>query len=742
MLYVGQEVRRGDGVEKVNGSAKFIDDYKIPDMWHGVVVRSTSPSGRVIGFDFDSSFDWSKVVVATASDIPGKNAVSMIEDDLPLLADPVFKHVGEGLLLIAAPTRELAQKAKSSVKVRFEEFKPTLTIEDSKKKKWVLSHHEINKGDLKKGFKEADRIIEREYSVGHQEHIYVETQGAIAIPRDDGVMEIIGSLQCPFYVSNALKEIFNWPENRFSVRQSIIGGAFGGKEDYPSIICGYAALLAYKCKHPVKIIYDRTEDIISTTKRHPAIIKYKTGVDKNGLISALDITLEMDGGAYLTLSPVVLSRAAIHAPGPYRIPNVSVDATTFATNTPPNGAFRGFGAPQAIFALESNMDEVAFEMGISPDEFRRKNALIIGDTTSTGQRLKESIAVLDVLEEAMSSSQFVNKYSDDSKWKKESSKMRGIGFSLFFHGGGFTGSGEEKLKSRAGIRIEDDGGITILSAQTEMGQGSHTVFSQIVAHTLHIPIDHVHVCVPDTAVVPNSGPTVASRSTMVVGKVLLDAALRLKGEIDRFAAGKFSARLSDLEWRGGRLFVCGDEKSSFRELSSQYMKEKGVTDFIEQYILPEGHHWDDEKYCGDAYPAYSWGCYVAELEVDKDTLEINLLDLHLVQDVGTVVNPVLARGQVEGGAVQGLGWALLEDFKMKDGKVLTDRLQKYIVPTSLDVPRLNVKFVEHPYSKGPYGAKGLGELPLDGIAPAIANAVFNACGIRIRDLPIRPEKLL
>ncbi|MFH1654860.1 MAG: xanthine dehydrogenase family protein molybdopterin-binding subunit [Pseudomonadota bacterium] len=727
MNFIGQNTPRVDAHDKALGIAKYVDDIVLPGMWHGAVVRAKAPAGRITSVDFDPSFDWSKVVVATADDIPGKNCVAMIEKDMPLLATAEFRYVGEGICLIAAPTREMALEARKRVEVKFEAIDPVLTMEESLSKKRVLygddnlfASYDIVKGDVDAGFKNSDLIIEGDYSVGHQEHLYIEPQSVIADFRKDGVMEIIGSLQCPYYVHDAMKYLFGWDDARIAVRQAVVGGAFGGKEDYPSVIAGYAAILSYKARRPIKIIYDRNEDIIVSTKRHPAKAHYKTGVLSDGTIKAMEIRFFLDGGAYMSLSPVVLSRGVLHSGGAYKIENFSAHALTFATNTSPNGAFRGFGAPQSIFALESHIDEIANELKMSPLEFRRKNLLKLNDETTTGQRLKESVSASEVLEKASSMSEFEKKSKPDSKWKRNSSKRRGIGISLFLHGAGFTGSGEDRLKSKAGVRLEKDGSVTILTASTEMGQGSHTVLTQIVADALAISIENIKVATPDTSVVPNSGPTVASRTTMVIGKVLYDAALELRNRIESFAP----------------------VKKGFIEIAREFYDSNGPTEVIRQYQVPPGIVWDEHNYKGDAYPVFAWGANIAEVEVDMNTFEVKLTNLHLVQDVGKVVNPMLASGQVEGGALQAVGYALLENFVMDKGHVKTDRMQTYLIPTALDAPKMHVHFIENLYSYSAGGCKGLGELPMDGPAPAIANAVYDAIGVRIRDLPITPEKLL
>ncbi len=717
MGVVGQNVIRLDGQDKVTGRAQYVDDITMPDMWQGVAVRSTIPSGKVLSINFNPSFNWKKVVIADRHDIPGRNVVTMIEEDLPLLVHDEIRHIGEAIILIAAPTKQIAEEARRHVEIKYEEWEPVLTIEDSKAKKRiihgkdnVISHYKISKGDIAKGFGEADLIVEGTYRTGAQEHSYIEPQGMIAVPREDGGVDFVGSLQCPFYILKALERLLGISASKLSVKQATIGGAFGGKEDYPSVLAGYASVLALKAKRPVKMVYAREEDMIVTTKRHPSVVRHKTGVKKNGTLVAQEIEIEFDGGAYTTLTPVVLSRGFLHSFGPYFCPHVKIEGTAYATNTPPNGAFRGFGAPQTLFAVEAQMDKIAEALNMSPYEIRKRNCLKIGDEMPTGQILKESAGGMECLERAAEMSDFEN------KWKEK----KGVGMSFFLHGGGFTGSGEVKLKSKAGIRLEKDATLTVLTGCTDMGQGAHTVLPQIVADAVGVPLKMVGIETPDTSKVPDSGPTVASRTTMVIGKVLCVCAEELK------------KRLSE---------VAGGNHRDFESLAKAFLKKRGPLTIIEAYEPAPGIHWDDSTYHGDAYAAYSWGCDVAEVEVDMDTFEVKVERVYMVQDVGRAVNPQMCVGQIEGGTLQAVGWALTEEQRYDRGRLLNNRMQTYIIPTTLDTPEFETVIIEHPFSHGPMGAKGLGELPLDGGAPAIVNAIANATGLRIAEIPVTPEKL-
>ncbi len=480
--------------------------------------------------------------------------------------------------------------------------------------------------------------------------------------------------------------------------QTTTGGGFGGKEEYPSVIAAHAALLARKSGRPVKLIYDRAEDIAATTKRHPGIIRHKTGVMKDGQIVASEIDILLDGGAYITLTPVVLSRAAIHAPGPYACPNTRIKARAVMTNTPPNGAFRGFGAPQVAFAYEMQIEKIAAELGIDPLEVRRRNMLREGDVTATGQTLTWSVGSQEVLDLVIERSDFERRRLELSKQSPTSRIRRGIGLSFFFHGAGFTGSGEAKMKAKAGVERTEDGKVRILAGSAEIGQGARTTLCQIVADELGVNYEDVEIVDPDTSLVPDSGPTVASRTCMVVGRVL--------------------------------------------QLAARELKEKGLGKAFVSYESPPGIAWDDETYSGDAYPAYSWGAEVAEVEVDLDTFETRVTRIITAQDVGRAIHPLIVEGQIEGGTLQAVGYGLFEDVVWDNGRVVNNRLTNYIIPTALDTPEIETILVEKEYPHGPFGAKGIGELPMDGAAPAIAAAVFNATGAFVPEIPITPERLM
>jgi CO/xanthine dehydrogenase Mo-binding subunit len=525
-------------------------------------------------------------------------------------------------------------------------------------------------------------------------------------------------------VHNALAPLFGLPLHKIRVVQMETGGGFGGKEEYPTIIAGHAALLAWKAGRPVKLIYDRAEDMVATTKRHPSRTRIRTAVDGSGRLTAMDIDFVIDGGAYCTLSPVVLSRGTIHSAGPYFCPNTRLRGRAVATNAPPHGAFRGFGAPQSLFALECHMDRVAAAAGLTPEEFRRRNFITRGQTSAVGQTIAEPVDMAAVLDRALNLSNYHEKRAS-FRARQDGRLRKGIGFASFMHGAGFTGSGEEHLASVVSAEALADGTVRVLTANTEIGQGTNTVFTQIAADALRLPPEVIEIVQPDTAVVPNSGPTVASRTCMVVGKLVEDAVAGLQRQL--IDAGLLTESYTAEEFRQ----ACASHAASLGPLRSSA-----------RYAPPPGLRWDDERYEGDAYGTYAWAVYVAEVTVDLTTFETRVDDFVAVQEVGKVINPVLATGQIEGGVAQAVGWALYERVVWREGRMANGQMTNYIMPTSLDVPRIRVYFEEQPYAYGPRGAKGIGELPMDGPAPAIFNAVAEAVGIAPTTLPLTPESLM
>jgi CO/xanthine dehydrogenase Mo-binding subunit len=709
---VGASLPRVDGVAKVTGRARYLDDLDAPGAWFGATVRSTVPHGVLEAIDLDPAFDWSQVVVATAADIPGANYIALIENDQVALV-PIggrVMHVDEAIALVAAPTKALALAAAKAVKPRVKALPAVFTIDDSLAARTklygsdnVFKQFSIRKGhasdaELDATFARAAQVIEGEYYTSPQEQMYIEPQAMMA-EWADGRCYIVGSMQCPYYVHKAMKPLLGCDADGVVITQSVTGGGFGGKEEYPSMLAAHVAVLAHKSKQRVKIVYDRDEDIAATTKRHPARTRSRMAVDASGELVAIDVDVVMDGGAYLTLSPVVLSRGVLHAAGPYRCPIVRIRGRVVATNHPPHGAFRGFGAPQTTFAYERQMQKLARARGEDALALRKRLALRSGDTTATGQELGFSVGTDEVI---AAIEQVAGAPPERVGTRNGSPVRRGRGVVFYFHGAGFTGSGEQRLAGRATVARTADGRYEVRSSSTDIGQGAITMFTQIAAGSLGVDPSQIDVVDPSTAQVPDSGPTVASRTCMVVGGLVDRAAKQLR---EQLAAGD----------PGGEVAV------------------------TLQYEPPPGIHFDDATYTGAAYPCFGWAACLVDVSVDLDSYEVHIDRCVQAIDVGKAINPSIVKGQIEGGTLQALGWAVLENVIYKDGKVINANMTNCIVPTFADAPELETILVEVPYPFGPSGAKGVGEIPMDGPAAAVANAVEDALGCAFDSLPISPE---
>jgi CO/xanthine dehydrogenase Mo-binding subunit len=744
--------RRVDASEKIAGQTRYIRDLVVPGMWQGTTVRSPHPRARILSIEFKPEFDWSAVVVVTARDVP-VNYVAMPENDMPFLADRIANYAGEPVALIAAPTRDLAEQACEFVAVTYEPLPALFDMLESEpsdvrifKESNVFKEILIEKGDLKAARRDAHTVVELESATGYQEHLYLEPQGVVAVPEGDRIT-IRGSMQCPFYVRKALATLFD-QKKHVTVIQSPTGGAFGGKEDFPSLLAGHAALLANKCGHPVAMFYEREEDVQVTTKRHPSHHRDQAHVSRDGRLLGLDLEFLFDGGAYCTLSPVVLARGALAACGSYHVPHARVHAKAVATNTVPSGAFRGFGGPQTVFAMEMLMEKIALDLKLSPAQVRELNLIAEGQTTATEQVLRYSVSARETFQDVIARSDYHRKYAEFKKENaplldrlrrgvfpkvRSSDVLRGIGISSWLHGAGFTGTGENRITGTVRVGLTDDGRPVVHAASTEMGQGEQTAFQIILGNALGIETSEIIVAEPNTDLVPDSGPTVASRTTMIVGSLLVDAAKEL---IERLKAHLKANGEGDVRYEDG-VFHINQRKLSFAAAARRFhdvIVEK-------QYRHPPFIEFDDVRYKGDAYPVFAWGAAAAELEVDPVTFETRVTRYTTTQDVGKAINPDQVIAQIEGGTLQGIGYALYEKVQLKNGRFDVTGFTDYIIPTVTETPVFDVKIWENPYPYGPFGAKGLGELPFVGAAPAVVSALWMIFERPFTRIPVLPEDL-
>lgn len=753
MPVVGTSMPRKDALDKLRGVAKYIDDYSFSDILHVVTVRSQHAYGRLIKIDKSAAEKMPGVVgVITAEQVPGKNAVPLVFEDEPFLAEGYVRFHGEPVALVVAETLEQAQEAAGHVKVEIEPLKPVLGIREAiapdapriYKDDNIFSRYNVCKGNAEEAMKKAVHIFEQEYETPYQEHAYLETNGVIAVPGLEDSMTVYGSMQCPFYVHDAVAAAAGIDRNKARVVQTTTGGGFGGKEDFPSVVAGQATIVAKLFNRPAKLIYKREEDIIASSKRHPGLIKMKVGTDERGKIVAALIDYYVDGGAYSTLTPIVLWRGTVHALGPYECENIHVRSYGVATNKVPCGAYRGFGSPQVIFAGESMIDEIAVALKADPLEIRRQNGYKLGSKTATGQVLDQSCGLMETIDKARERSQWAAKWQAPAD--RKGSVRRGIGISSVYYGVGLGAGGKHLDRVGTSMTIMKDGSVHCAIGNVEMGQGARTVLAQIAADALGAPFDLVNVVETDTNMVPDSGPTVASRTTFMSGNSLMLAAAELRPRLLQVAADMLGATsTAEVELIDGQAFLIKDpkgQKIGFKELAAKLYAYRLMPSAFGWFIAPDSSY-DKETGQGNAYFVYSYCTNIAEVEVDMETGEFKVIRITSAHDMGKAINPQQVEGQIEGGTLQGLGYATMEEIRHDaNGRMLNNAFATYILPTTEDTPEIDPIIVEHPYDRGPYGAKGFGEVPLMGVAPAISNAIYNATGVRIRRLPIKPEKIL
>ncbi len=697
MREISQSVIKKDHGDKISGKALYVDDIKPEGLLHGRILHAEKPCAEIAAIRLPELPGGYCIV--DRNDVPGENRVSIVDNDTPVFAEGRVNYVGEPILMVVGPDPDTVERILREIKIDYREETPVL---DPLSSDTVFYEYGYTKGDPELAFREADRVIEEEFETGYQEQAYLEPQGMIAWVENEKTV-ICGSLQCPYYVFGAVQKMLGCKDDELRILQAETGGGFGGKEDFPSHLACQAAVAARKTGLPVKVIFSRREDMASTSKRHPAHMRYRTALS-GGKITAMDIEVTLNAGAYTTLSKVVLQRSVIGAGGVYRVENLRVRGRAVRTNTVPCGAFRGFGAPQTFFGAEMHMSHLARVLGTEPLELKTRYMVRQGDSTSTSGRFHTPVLLPEMIRRAKEMSGYEEKRKAYARQDPDGRYRRGIGISLAFHGCGFTGSGErDHIKAVARLKKNPDDTVEILVSNSDMGQGVETTFSKIVAQALALPLERVLIRNPDTDRVPDSGPTVASRSIMTVGRLLERAALRLKQE-----------------WKPGE-----------EQLIEERYKEP-------DFMIP----FDPESFQGDAYPTYNWSVDVVEVCVDALTGETEITGAWAVYDVGVPIDENILRGQMEGGLLQGLGWASMEQMDAKDGRIRNGSFTDYIIPTAADVPVLEVDTVINPYVDGPFGAKGAGEVPTDGPAPAYLEAMEQALGCPLYHIPFTMEDTL
>lgn len=736
---VGRPFPRIDSVAKVTGAAKYTDDYVFSGMLYGATLRSKYPHARILKIDITRAKALPGVcAVLTHEDVPGSKNHGLIFNDWPVLCYDKVRYMGDAIAIVAAESQEIARRALDLIDVEYEELpvvdnpiyaaQSNAPLVNDVGHGNLLKHIQVDKGNIDAGFAEADVVVEREYHTPTYEHAFLEPECAIGRVTEQGRIEIYVGSQIPYEDRRQVAASLGVPESQVRIIGTLAGGGFGGKEDIAGQI--HVALLARATGRPVKMLYSRHESLVFHPKRHATIIRLKTGAKKDGTLTAVRAKIYGDSGAYASLGDKVMTRAATHAAGPYAVPNVKIDCYAMYTNNPPAGAFRGFGVTQSAFAVESNMDILAHELGMDPVELRRKNALTVGATASTGQLLRESVGLakcINLVAERMQSEKSVQQTPKcKSAW----------GFAAAYKNTGLGGGADDK--SGAEVEVYEDGTAEVRTSAAEIGQGLPNVLAQITAEELGIPFEQVRVLLSDTDLTPDGGPTTASRQTAVSGNAARLAAQAMRNNLALVASEHLEAAPDQILFQDGDVRVDG-RRVPFADVVRWAKAEGRATRYTYDYHAPETR---DLGQGGDMHFAFSYAAQAAQVEVDLNTGEVHVREVITATDVGRAINPLALEGQVEGGIVMCIGNALTEEYIVEQGRIWTDRLAKYKMPSIKHTPKIVSFIVEDESSFGPYGAKGVGEISSIPTTPAITNAIYNATGVRVYSLPVDQDKLL
>ncbi len=754
LVIAGHSVNRLDDLVKATGKLKFGADYDQEGFLHGKILRSPHAHAMIKSIDIKKAQSLEGVAaVLLGKDVPGRNTFGAAKPDQPVICTDKVRFIGDGVALVAAETEKIANQALRLIEVEYEPlpavFDPREAIKEGAPAIHpdgnLLSLNHLRKGDMDQGLAEAEVILERTYQVPLQDHAYLEPDVSQAIPQPGGGVMVEGPMQAPFLTRKNLAPILGLPMNKVRVRQIHMGGGFGGKEDSAIDLGCRAAVLALHTGRPVRMVLEREELMIQTSKRHPVIMEIKIGAKKDGTLTAFQGTLYNEQGAYASLGPKVPPAGGYHLhtmvmmPGPYVIPNVSVDAYLVYTNHPYGGAMRGFGAPQVHVAHEQLMDELAAELGMDPLEIRRKNGFRVGSVTATGQLLNQSVGLMDTMDSCAQTFDWEGRKGRRGYTDRSKTKRRGVGVAVGWYrtsiGTGFDGSG-------ANIHVNEDGSILLYSGITEMGQGAFTVLPQICAEELGARLEDVRLVQPDTDLVPESGPTVGSRSTTLMGNAIILAAQPIKESLKTMASEMLMIPAERIELVNGKVFdrENPDRALDFSEVTARcWMTGKRMIG--QGWWAPPMASMDPETGQGSPYFVYSYSTQMASVVVDVETGEVEAEDVVAVFDIGRAINPKAVEGQIEGGVSMGLGYAVMENVILDQGMIQNLSLHEYLIPTTLDMPSIEPIILEGVNLYGPYGAKGVGEMPNIPTAPAVLNAIADACGGRVRSLPADPESV-
>ena len=742
---VGKGRVRPDAIEKVTGDAIYTDDLVFDNMLYARVRRAGVPHAILKKLDVSKAKALPGVVaVLTADDIPAEHNHGLVVFDWPVMVGigERVRYVGDALAVVAAETQEIAEQALALIEAEFESQTVITNAVQSYQPDApklhefgnLLKHIKVRKGNMEEGFAKADVVMEHTFHTAITDHAFLEPECSIAVPLEDGRMEVYVGSQIPYQDRTQVSRVMGWPEERVRIVGQLMGGGFGGKEDVMGQI--HSAMLADATGRPVKLLFDRHESLVVHPKRHATQIKVKIGAMKDGCIVAAETELYGDTGAYASLGEKVMTRATTHSAGPYDIEHVRADCYAMYTNNPPAGAFRGFGVTQSAFAVETMMDRLAETLNIDPVELRRMNALHVGSITNTGQLLRDSVGLTECIDKVEAEMLKLNPHPFKPQPVPGAEHLvRSWGFASAYKNTGLGGGAPDK--SGAELELYDNGTFEIRSSAAELGQGLVSVMQLVVAEEMAVPPQQVKVLVMDTDLTPNGGPTTASRQTYVTGNASRYAAITLREAISRSMAERYDIPPEKIRFENGNVHVNGTTLSYAdvaREMKSMGQQPRALYEYEAPKTQPLGTG-------GDMHFAFSFASQAAEVEVNTLTGEVRVLRVIAANDVGTAVNPLGLQGQVEGGVMMGLGNALTEKFIVEDGYPVTDRLARYRIPSIVHTPEITSIVVEHPTADGPYGAKGVGEIVSIPTTPAITNAIYNAVGVRIDSLPVDQEQI-
>jgi CO/xanthine dehydrogenase Mo-binding subunit len=758
---VGSSTAHHDFVDKVKGSLHYAADWRLPGMLYGRIVRSQLPSARITAVHVSDARALPGVAaVLTAADVPSNSilerasgGLAELEVTMPVLAADRVRYLGEPVAVVAAVTQQIADAAAELVDIDYEELPGVFDVESARGEGSPLVHDvgntlvtwHIRCGDAAAALATADVVVEGEYRSQHVEHAYLEPEAGVGW-LENGVLTLRVSTQVIEHAA-MIARILALPQSQVRVIAAYMGGGFGGKEDMT--VEPYLALLVWHTRRPVRMIWDRQESLLASTKRHPFIMRYRTGASSEGVITAQQVEILGDAGAYPNLSPRVLFAAAACACGPYRVPNASIVSSAVFTNNVPASAFRGFGAMQIVLGYESQVDLLARRLGMSRTEVRERNFLSKGDSLPTGEVLDTCVEVSQTMHRALDLLGMPPKPSAPGKLVG-----RGIGCNRHPYGRAIW----FRDRASAWLSLHPDGTLLIRSGVTDLGAGQAASLCQIAAEVLGVPLDDISIYIGDSALNPPAGGTFATRQLYMSGNAVLHAARELRERMSPVAADLLGVPTDELEFAAGRVWpgaVPGDERPgpeeagaaaggvsvTLAELAAACEQRSISTAHLSTWRARAGS-FDPRTGQGDTFPDYTYGTHAADVEVDIETGQVTVLRYAACHDVGRAINPMRVEGQIQGGAMQGLGYALTEDMCIQDGYVQASLFANYLIPNAQDFPDVLVGIVESGEGKGPLAARGIGEPPIGNVAATIASAIQDAIGIRPAQLPMTPERIL